>query len=452
MSQYDFGTIDPNTKSGTALASDLNSFRTALHTSNSGSTAPSYITTGMLWVDSTSANLKIKMYDGAQSIDVAIIDATNNVARVAVDSAATSYITTTTAAQIKFVIASVDTATIRSTGLQFNIASPYIGDSSNNELVSFSTTASAVNQINIANAATATNPVISAIGNDTNIGITLTPKGTGRTNVGQLALDGTTITTSAAELNFVDGVTSLIQGQIDGKAPLTGTGTSGTWPISITGDAATTDGKSFGTFTAAGGIAYATSTTALAATAAGTAGQALLSGGAGAPTWGAAGGVNIQSFTASGTYTPTAGYSYAIGFVTGGGESSSSSGGGRGGAAGNTVIGVINLISLAAQTITIGAGGLSTGSSPNAGGTSSVGALLSASGGGQTVAFTGLVQIRGANVSNITSSVGGGSFWGGGGPEGVTGNPALAYGAGAGGTNTTGNAGAAGIVMIVEFK
>jgi hypothetical protein len=297
MSQYDFGTIDPNTKSGTALATDLNSFRTALHTSHSGSTAPSYITTGMLWVDSTSANLKIKMYDGAQSIDVAIIDATNNVARVAVDSAATSYITTTTAAQIKFVIASVDTATIRSTGLQFNIASPYIGDSSNNELLSFTTTASAVNQINVANAATGTNPVISAIGNDTNIGITLTPKGTGRTNIGQLALDGTTITTTAAQLNFVTGVTSAIQTQIDGKAPLTGTGTSGTWPISISGDAASVDGKSMGTFTAAGGVAYATDTSTLAATAAGTAGQALLSGGAGAPTFG----FPAQLSTASGS-------------------------------------------------------------------------------------------------------------------------------------------------------
>lgn len=297
MSQYDFGTIDPNTKSGTALATDLNSWRNALHSTHGGSSAPSYITAGMLWLDTTSANYKIKLYDGAQSIDVGIIDATNNVARVAVDSAATSYITATTAAQIKFVIASVDTATVRSTGLQFNIASPYIGDSSNNELLSFSTTASAVNQINVANAATATNPVISAIGNDTNIGITLTPKGTGRTNIEQLAVDGTTITTSAAELNFVDGVTSAIQTQIDGKAPLTGTGTSGTWPISISGDAATTDGKSLGTFTAAGGIAYATSTTALAATDAGTTGQALLSAGASAPTWG----YPAQLSTASGS-------------------------------------------------------------------------------------------------------------------------------------------------------
>jgi uncharacterized protein YaiE (UPF0345 family) len=119
------------------------------------------------------------MYDGAQSIDVAIIDATNNVARVAVDSAATSYITSTIAAQIKFVIASVDIATIRSAGLQFNIALPAILDANSNKLLGFSTTASAVNQLNIANAATGTDPVISAIGGDTNIGITLTPKGTG---------------------------------------------------------------------------------------------------------------------------------------------------------------------------------------------------------------------------------------------------------------------------------
>jgi len=179
MSQYDFGTIDPNTKSGTALASDLNSWRNALHSTHGGSTAPSYITAGMLWLDTTSANYKLKLYDGAQSIDVGIIDATNNVARVAVDSAATSYITATTAAQIKFVIASVDTATVRSTGLQFNIASPYIGDSSNNELLSFTTTASAVNQINIANAATANKPVISTVGNDTNIDLLITAKGTG---------------------------------------------------------------------------------------------------------------------------------------------------------------------------------------------------------------------------------------------------------------------------------
>ena len=104
-------------------------------------------------------------------------------------------------------------------------------------------------------------------------------------------------TVTDTELGYVSGVTSSLQTQLNAKAPLTGTGTSGTWPISITGDAATTDGKSFGTFTAAGGIAYATSTTALAAIGAGTAGQALLSGGAGAPTFG----YPAQLSTASGS-------------------------------------------------------------------------------------------------------------------------------------------------------
>lgn len=179
MSQFDFGTIDPNTKSGTALASDLNSFRTALHSTHSGATAPSYLVAGMLWADTTSANYELKMYDGAQWITVAILDATNNVTRVAVDPAETSYITSTTSGQIRHLIASSDIFTIRSTGAQFNIASPVVADSNNNELLSFTTTASAVNQINITNAATTGAPALSAAGGDTNIGITMSSKGTG---------------------------------------------------------------------------------------------------------------------------------------------------------------------------------------------------------------------------------------------------------------------------------
>ncbi|NDD54338.1 hypothetical protein EBZ39_10755 [bacterium] len=54
-----------------------------------------------------------------------------------------------------------------------------INDNNNNEVVTITTTASAVNEITVANAATGANPVISATGSDTNIGITLTPKGTG---------------------------------------------------------------------------------------------------------------------------------------------------------------------------------------------------------------------------------------------------------------------------------
>lgn len=54
-----------------------------------------------------------------------------------------------------------------------------IGDTNGNELFKFTATASAVNEITVANAAAGNNPVLSATGSDTNIGITLTPKGTG---------------------------------------------------------------------------------------------------------------------------------------------------------------------------------------------------------------------------------------------------------------------------------
>jgi len=80
--------------------------------------------------------------------------------------------------------------------------------------------------------------------------------------------------------------TAFVNAEIANDAPSkTGTGASGTWGISITGDAASVDGKSFGTFTAAGGVAYATDTSTLAATAAGTSGQVLQSNGASAPSW-----------------------------------------------------------------------------------------------------------------------------------------------------------------------
>ena len=51
------------------------------------------------------------------------------------------------------------------------------------ELLSFSETASAVNEFTIANAATGNDPVLSATGGDANIGITINPKGTGDINL-----------------------------------------------------------------------------------------------------------------------------------------------------------------------------------------------------------------------------------------------------------------------------
>lgn len=54
-----------------------------------------------------------------------------------------------------------------------------IADDSGNEYIKFAKTSSAVNEISVTNSATANNPIISATGGDTNIGLTLTGKGTG---------------------------------------------------------------------------------------------------------------------------------------------------------------------------------------------------------------------------------------------------------------------------------
>lgn len=52
-------------------------------------------------------------------------------------------------------------------------------DANGNELINFTTTASAVNEIAITNAATGTNPIFGATGGDANIGINFLAKGTG---------------------------------------------------------------------------------------------------------------------------------------------------------------------------------------------------------------------------------------------------------------------------------
>lgn len=69
-----------------------------------------------------------------------------------------------------------------STGVQF-AADQALLDSSANELVKFTKASSAVNELTVANAATGSAPSVSASGGDTDINLTLTPKGAGFVNV-----------------------------------------------------------------------------------------------------------------------------------------------------------------------------------------------------------------------------------------------------------------------------
>jgi len=60
----------------------------------------------------------------------------------------------------------------------------FIADDTGNEQIKFTKTASAVNELTVSNAATTNRPSIEATGDDTNIGISITPKGTGTIVVG----------------------------------------------------------------------------------------------------------------------------------------------------------------------------------------------------------------------------------------------------------------------------
>jgi hypothetical protein len=84
----------------------------------------------------------------------------------------------------------VDTGTVSTSGVQTltnkTLTSPIINeidDANSNEQVIFTSTASAVNEFTITNAATGNAPEISATGSDTNIDLKITPKGSGKINL-----------------------------------------------------------------------------------------------------------------------------------------------------------------------------------------------------------------------------------------------------------------------------
>lgn len=71
-------------------------------------------------------------------------------------------------------------------------------------------TANAVNQLQISGAATGSFPTLSSQGSDTNIGLNLLGKGTGRVRLGNNNVYGLTVTTAASAVNYIEvtGVTT----------------------------------------------------------------------------------------------------------------------------------------------------------------------------------------------------------------------------------------------------
>ena len=108
-----------------------------------------------------------------------------------------------------------------------------IEDDSNNEYVKFVKTATAVNEVSVTNAAASGAPEISATGDDTDIDLKLTPKGTGKLNLDGIKFpnaDGTTdqvlVTDGAGNLSFVDntGGTAWVAVKTTGFTAVAGEG------------------------------------------------------------------------------------------------------------------------------------------------------------------------------------------------------------------------------------
>jgi hypothetical protein len=141
----------------------------------------------------------------------------------------------------------VDTGTVSLTGIQTltnkTLTAPkiadggFIADANGNEEIKFTTTASAVNEITITNAATTNPPAISATGGDTNIDLNLTPKGIGRVTLGAGKIQQTaekvtsTATAATGTINY-DVITQAVLNFT--------TDATGNWTLNVRGDGSNT--------------------------------------------------------------------------------------------------------------------------------------------------------------------------------------------------------------------
>ena len=111
-------------------------------------------------------------------------------------------------------------------------------DENSNEQIKFATTGSAVNEFSVTNAAASGSPALSVTGGDTNIDMTLTPKGTGRVTIN----GGGKILNLAEKVTIAaTGTTGTVNFDVVTQAVLYHTSASaGNFTVNVRGDGSTT--------------------------------------------------------------------------------------------------------------------------------------------------------------------------------------------------------------------
>jgi len=159
-----------------AFRTDLNNVLSAINTLNSGTSRPASAVANSLWLDTTTSTAPtLKYYDGADDISLAILDHTANTVNWLDSTVSITGLSTTATGTV---LTLTDSSINSTQDIRLPTAKS-IADDSGNEYLKFVKTASAVNEISITNSATGNSPDLSVTGGDTNIGLSITTKGTG---------------------------------------------------------------------------------------------------------------------------------------------------------------------------------------------------------------------------------------------------------------------------------
>jgi hypothetical protein len=200
-----------------AFRTDLNNVLSAINTLNSGTSRPASAVANSLWLDTTTSTAPtLKYYDGADDISLATLDHTANTVNWLDSTVSITGLSTTATGTV---LTLTDSSINSTQDIRLPTAKA-IADDSGNEYLKFVKTASAVNEISITNSATGNSPDLSVTGGDTNIGLSITTKGTGLIKFNDSAYFPEATLTDGATITWDSSVAQVAKVTLGGNRTL----------------------------------------------------------------------------------------------------------------------------------------------------------------------------------------------------------------------------------------